>query len=157
LTPQEHNKYLAVSHLVYASLMCLLSLVITGFFIAMFTAAPSGPPAGLIVFMSVFILGIYGLMTAPSFVAGYGLLKSRKWARTASIIGGILAASNFPIGTAVCVYTFWFLFSEPGKALFESKQRYELPPGPPTWAGDFATSQKPRTEYTPPPTPPDWR
>ena len=34
---------------------------------------------------------------------------------------------SFPIGTAVCAYTFWFLFSEPGKSLYD-RPRYALPP-----------------------------
>ena len=156
MTPQEHNRYLAYSHLAYGSLMCLLSIFMTGFMMAMMGGIPNGPPAVFMVFMSLFILGMYGLMTAPSFFAAYGLLKGRKWARTAAIIGGVTAAMNFPIGTAVCVYTFWFLFSEPGKALFEQK-RYALPPGQQSWATSDVSQHQNRTEYTPPPTPPDWR
>jgi hypothetical protein len=138
--------------------MCLLSIFMTGFMMAMMGGIPNGPPAVFMVFMSLFILGMYGLMTAPSFFAAYGLLKGRKWARTAAIIGGVTSAMNFPIGTAVCVYTFWLLFSEPGKAMFD-QGRYALPPGRQTWAtGNVSQHQhQPQTEYTPPPTPPDWR
>jgi hypothetical protein len=155
LTPQEHNKYLAISHLAYGSLMCLMSLLMTGFFIAMLNMGPGGPPAALIFLLSVLILGIYGVMTAPSFVAGYGLLRGRKWARTAAIVSGVTAAMNFPIGTAVCVYTFWLLFSDPGKAIFERPQ-FALPASRQTWANNVSSHQE-RAEYTPPPTPPDWR
>ena len=136
--------------------MCLLSLFMTGFMMTMMAGIPNGPPAVFMVFMSLFILGMYGIMTAPSFVAAYGLLKGRKWARTAAIIGGVTAAMNFPIGTAICVYTFWFLFSEPGKAMFE-QQRFALPPGRETWATGDVSQSKQRAEYAPPPTPPDWR
>jgi hypothetical protein len=158
LTPQEHNRYLAFSHIAYGSMMCLMSIFVTGLFMAMMRLGPDGPPAVFMLFMSLFFLGIYGLMTAPSFVAAYGLLKGRKWARTAAIIGGVTSAMNFPIGTAVCVYTFWFLFSEPGKAMFE-QPRYALPRSRQTWAtGDVSQHQhQHQTEYTPPPTPPDWR
>jgi hypothetical protein len=156
LTPQEHNKYLAFSHIAYGSLMCLMSIFMTGFFIAMTRLGPDGPPAVFMVLMGLFFLGIYGLMTAPSFVAAYGLLKGRKWARMAAIIGGVTSAMNFPIGTAVCVYTFWFLFSEPGKVLFE-EQQYALPPGQQVWTTGDVSQHQHRTEYTPPPTPPDWR
>lgn len=155
LTPQEHSKYLGISHLLYGSLMCLLALLMMGLFAGMLSATPGGPPAGMIVFLCLFIGVLYGLMTAPSFVAGYGLLKQRRWARTASIIGGVTAAMNFPIGTAVCIYTFWFLFSEPGKAIFE-RQKFALPPGRQTWADDVQNRQE-QAEYIPPPTPPDWR
>ena len=106
----------------------------------------------MIAFMWVFMGGFYGLMTLPSLVAGYGLLKRKPWARTAAIIGGVTAAMSFPIGTAVCAYTFWFLFSEPGKLLYD-KQQYTLPlPG-----GLPVSAQQRRDQYLPPPTPPDWR
>ena len=135
--------------------MVLLCLAMIGMFIGVFSTVPDGPPAGLIVFMTLFIGGIYSLMTIPSFVAGYGLLKHRPWARTAAIIGSVTALTNFPIGAAVCAYTFWFLFSEPGKAIFE-KRNYMLPPGRQSWAYDVQNNQA-QTTYTPPPTPPDWR
>ena len=155
MTPEEHNKYVAWSHLAYGGLMVLLCLAMIGMFIGVFSTVPDGPPAGLIVFMTLFIGGIYSLMTIPSFVAGYGLLKHRPWARTAAIIGSVTALTNFPIGAAVCAYTFWFLFSEPGKAIFE-KRNYMLPPGRQSWSYDVQNNQA-QTTYTPPPTPPDWR
>jgi hypothetical protein len=155
LTPEEHNKYVALSHLTYGGLMVLLCLAMIGMFIGVFSTVPDGPPAGLIVFMTLFMGGLYSLMTIPSFVAAYGLLKHRPWARTAAIIGSVTALTNFPIGAAVCAYTFWFLFSEPGKAIFE-KRNYMLPPGRQSWAYD-AQQKQPESVYTPPPTPPDWR
>jgi hypothetical protein len=133
--------------------MALFGLVMAGFFVAML--APGSAPAGVIFFMTLFMLFIFGLTVIPSLLAGYGLLKGRSWARIAAIIGAVTAASNFPFGTAVCVYTFWFLFSEPGKAIFE-KQNYMLPPGRQSWAYDVQNSRA-ETTYTPPPTPPDWR
>src|SRR5678816_2047601 len=94
---------------------------------------PGGPPIGMIIFLCVFIGLLYGMMTIPSFVAGYALLKKKRWAKTAAIIGGVTAAMNFPIGTAVCIYTFWLLFSEQGKTLFDEAS-YMLPPSRQTWA-----------------------
>jgi len=132
-------------------LLCLGMLVFIGFF----SSVPGGPPLGAMLFLTIFVGGIYSLMTIPSFVAAYGLLKHRSWARTAAIIGSVFALSNFPIGAAVCAYTFWFLFSEPGKAIFE-KRNYMLPPSRQSWAYDVQNNQA-QTTYTPPPTPPDWR
>ena len=155
LTPEEHNKYVAWSHLIYSGFMVLICIAVMGLFIGTLSIGPGGPPAGLIIFISLFMGAIYGLMIIPSLVAGYGLLKQRSWARTAAIIGAVTAAMNFPLGTAACVYTFWFLFSEPGKAIFE-KRNYMLPPGRQSWAYDLESNQAQPT-YTPPPTPPDWR
>jgi hypothetical protein len=132
-------------------LLCLAMLLFIGFF----SSVPGGPPLAAMLFLSIFVGGIYSLMTIPSFVAGYGLLKHRPWARTAAIIGSVVALSNFPIGAAVSAYTFWFLFSEPGKAIFE-KRNYMLPPARQAWGYD-AQHKQAETAYTPPPTPPDWR
>ena len=121
----------------------------------MVASSPGGPPAAVMVFMSLFVMVMFGVMILPCLIAGYGLLKGKKWARTAAIIGAVTAASNFPFGTAVCVYTFWFLFSDPGKAIFE-RQNFRLPPTQQEWANEVPNRQQ-QGQYAPPPTPPDWR
>jgi len=158
LTPEQHNKYLGISHLVYGSLFLLLMLGMMVFMSVMFAAMPSGPngpPAFFFAFIWLFFGLIYGAMTIPSLIAGYGLLKRKKWAKTAAIIAGVLSGMSFPMGTAVCVYTFWFLFSEPGKILYD-KPAYALPPARQEWTPEGARAQK-ETQYVPPPTPPNWR
>jgi hypothetical protein len=103
----------------------------------------------------MFFAVIYGAMTIPSILAGFGLLRRRKWAKTASIVAGVLSGMSFPLGTAVCIYTFWFLFSEPGKTLYD-RPVYGLPPPPPRWGAGGSTGQR-EAQYIPPAKPPDWR
>jgi len=113
------------------------------------------PPTPFIVIMFLFI-GFFSLvMTVPSVVAGYALLKQRRWAKVAGIVAGVTAATSFPIGTAVAVYTFWFLFSDVGKQLYGGSKP-ELPPLPPKdWQPGHQDSPQQRTlSYT---EPPDWR
>jgi hypothetical protein len=136
-------------------LMILFMLTFMTFMFSL-TPGPGGPPAGVMVFMWIFMGGFYGLMTLPSLVAGYGLLKRKPWARTAAIVGGVTAAMSFPIGTAVCAYTFWFLFSEPGKLLYDRPQ-YALPPLPGGLPITARQQQQHDNQYLPPPTPADWR
>jgi len=161
LTPEQHNKYLAYSNIAYGALFSLMALMMI-FFIWVTTAfQPNGPPVGILIFMSVFMLGMFGAMTLPSFIAAWALLKRKKWARTASIVAGVMAASNFPVGTAVCVYTFWFLFSDPGKVWFDqNNNNYALPPGQQTWANQnwqYDAQRQRDNQYQPPSPPPDWR
>jgi hypothetical protein len=158
LTPEEHNKYLGWSHIVYGSMFLGFMLLMVGFMFAVGGLAatdPNGPPAFMFGLMGLFFAVVYGAMTIPSFIAGYGLLKRKSWAKTAAIIGGVLAAMSFPVGTAVCVYTFWFLFSDPGKFLYD-KTSYALPPGRQAWA-NVTVNQPREQQYAPPQTPPDWR
>src|SRR5512132_3591542 len=45
----------------------------------------------------------------PGLLAGYGLLTRKSWARILAIVVGILSLLNFPIGTAIGIYTLWVL------------------------------------------------
>ena len=66
---------------------------------------------------AMWVLGLVGttvglLMVAlgvPGLLAGYGLLKRRSWARVLAIVVGIISLVNFPIGTAIGIYTLWVL------------------------------------------------
>lgn len=160
MTPEEHNKYLGIAHLIHGGLFLLMVFGILGMMSAMFFFSPSGPgnqppPAAFIGLMWVFMGAFYGLMLLPSFIAGYALLKRKRWAKIAAIIGGVTAAMSFPIGTAVCAYTFWFLFSEPGKILYD-RPLAALPPQSANWQPAASHSQR-EPQYVPPTTPPDWR
>ena len=94
----------------------------------------------------------------PSFIAGYAMLKRKSWAKVAGIISSCLCALSFPVGTALCVYTFWFLFSE-------SENFYRAQDAA-AWRGSLrdantfdwqtrSASAARRNDYVPPP--PDWR
>jgi hypothetical protein len=162
LTPEQHNKYLAWSHIAYGGIFFLLLALFLIFFGVVFIAGlmadPSAPPIIFFILIWIFIAAIYGAMTVPSLIAGYGLLKRKKWAKTWSIISAVIAGMNFPFGTAVTVYTFWFLFSNEGKYLFD-QNNYALPPVQP-WANESWNREANRQlegQYHPPPPPPDWR
>jgi len=165
LTPEQHNKYLAWSHIAYAGFFALIFAIVMVFFgigilgALLSSPGPNGPPAVFLVIMSLFMMVMFALFTLPSFVAGYGLLKRKKWAKVWAIIAAVLAGGQFPMGTAVTVYTFWFLFSEPGKQMWD-RNNYALPPGTQTWANqqwDYEAQRQREGQYTPPPPPPDWR
>ncbi len=60
------------------------------------------------------ILGIVGVTSAmffallalPGLAAGYGLIKRSPWARYLALIIGFLNLANFPVGSAIGIYTF---------------------------------------------------
>jgi hypothetical protein len=166
-TPEEHNKYLAYAHLAYGALHLLMMgvMVIFSYLIFMLLAAgdtkgemPVGFIAAILIVSFLFQL----LFTVPSLVAGFGLLKKRRWAKGASIVAGVLSAMSFPIGTAVCVYTFWFLMGESGKDFYDrqlaetgSRSDYFLHERRDT---NTAGSRRERKqEYVPPKEMPNWR
>jgi hypothetical protein len=153
VTPQQHNKYLAWSHLAYGGLTALFGLLFAVMFGAMMATipmAPAGngpppPPPAFFAIFAIFFGLIYVAFAVPSFIAGYALLKQKRWAKTGSIVAGVISAMFFPIGTAVCVYTVWFLMSEPGKLLYDTPTAL---PGSTSY-GDLHQGSSV--------TPPDWR
>ena len=163
MTPQEHNKYVGIAHLIYAGfhvLIMLASFVFMGFIFAnIFGQARNvgnpTPPAFMgVIFVLVAAINI--LTTIPSVVAGYAFLKRKSWAKIAGIVGGVVAALSFPVGTAVAVYTFWFLFSEPGRLLYDKSPGAIPPPPLQEWHGS-ALHQTRQSDSDVPVSPPDWR
>jgi hypothetical protein len=168
MTPEEHNKTLSTLHFVYGGLQVLMVLVMVGFllfFAGLISNAPGGDGSE-----AVFIIGIMAVavffslvFTIPSFVAGYGLSKRRHWAKLWGIIAGVVAGMSFPLGTALCVYSIWFLLGGCGREIYEESQTqprrkrrealYGAPP-PAGWAAPYASRER---EYAPPSEPPDWR
>ena len=169
MKPEEHNRTLGLLHIVYGSLQSLLMLGMILFFLIVvpLTRNPSrggAVPVAFFAMIMALIVFFQALFTIPSFVAGYGLLKQKNWAKTAGIIAGVLAAISFPHGTALCVYTMWFLFGENGKALYD-RTAYRTPPMPDAlhaasaqseWSSHTAARERERG-YVPPKQPPDWR
>ena len=154
MTPEQHNKYLSWAHFVHAGISSLLMVVMIAIFTTVMAVDPNAPPLFFFIFMGFFMTLMFGTMIVPSIVAGYGLKKRKRWARTASIIAGVTASMSAPLGIAVCIYTFWFLFSEPGRLLYDNT-RYALPPRNEAWRIPSREFQE--NQYVPPATPPDWR
>lgn len=158
MTPDQHNKYLGMAHCAYAGLHALMCIFFGVMMFVMFSTMPSSPrneppPPGLFVIMSIFILVFSIGWVVPSMIAGYALLKRKKWAKTASIVAAIPAAAQLPVGTAVAVYTFWFVFGEVGRSIYEPRPTPSLPNPRP----DSVYVGQEKQEEFPPLAPPDWR
>lgn len=173
MTTEDHNRTLGILHLVYGGLHALVILGFATFFIAIMagmsrSGSRDAPEAAMFMMIFWLVFALFWLLfTIPSFVAGYGMLKKKSWAKVWSMIAGGIAGLSFPFGTALSVYTFWFLFSGGGKELYEgaaAPPRYGMnqqgslygAPQPSGW--NAQQQQRPREyTYTPPPMPPDWR
>ncbi|HEX3558614.1 MAG TPA: hypothetical protein VHU19_05395 [Pyrinomonadaceae bacterium] len=165
MTPQDHNKVIGIMHLIWGGFNALTLLILIPFFLLFAGVIGSDPhaPPELSVFFGFFgvlVLLLAALFGIPPIVAGYGMLKRRSWARLAGIISACFTALSFPFGTALCVYTFWFLFSE-------GENFYRVPDAA-AWRGSLRdadafdweaqrAADARQKDYTPPPQPPDWR
>lgn len=65
-------------------------------------------------------IGVFLLATAVAgFLAGWGLLNYRPWARMLTLILGVISLIHFPFGTALGIYTLWVLLPA------ESEREYQ--------------------------------
>jgi hypothetical protein len=173
MTPTDHNKIIGIMHLIFGGffmLVALMLLLFFGFLASMISAAaandPNAPPAAFFWALFGAITFIYFLLSVPSLLAGYAMLKRKSWARVAGLVASIVASIlGFPFGTALCVYSLWFLFGETGKA-FERDlaaaqpwQHGSLNQGQPYggYAQTFGHERGRQPDYRPPTQPPDWR
>jgi len=159
MTPEQHNKYLGFAHLAYAVLHSLMGAFIGIMMVVMFSTLPPSqpgnpPPPAFFVAMAAFMVVFTLVWCIPSMIAAYALLKRKKWAKTASIVAGVFAATQIPVGTAVGIYSFWFAFGEPGRLLYGQGAK-SLPAS--TLADRTRLNQEKPHEYAPPAAPPDWR
>ena len=92
--------------------------------LGVFAAADSGdaiamPILGLVGTVSLLF---FAALALPGLLAGYGLLKRKKWGQILGIVVGILSLLNFPIGTAIGAYTLFVLFQDSATSYFDEQQ-----------------------------------
>lgn len=49
------------------------------------------------------------LFSLPGIIGGWGIMRHKFWAKIVLLIVALLDLLNFPLGTALAVYTFWVL------------------------------------------------
>jgi hypothetical protein len=167
MTPQDHNKVIGIMHLIWGGFNGLMMIILVPFFLlfaGIIGSDPHAPPEMKAVFgfMGVFFVVLAVLFGIPPVLAGYAMLKRKSWAKVAGIVSSCLCALSFPFGTALCVYTLWFLFGE-GEHFHRAATTNETWRTPLRDANTFdwqaqraADASRPR-DYVPPPQPPDWR
>lgn len=74
--------------------------------------------AGVLVVIGTVVAGLLVILCLPGIIGGIGLLYRKQWARILIIVVGAINLLEFPIGTALGVYTFWVLLNEQTAPLF---------------------------------------
>jgi hypothetical protein len=170
MTPQDHNKVIGIMHLIYGGFNALVMVIFVPFFFAIGGIAAADPHAPAAVtamfgFFGILMLFLALLFGLPPILAGYAMLKGKSWARVAGIVAACVEALSFPFGTALCVYSLWFLFGQ-GEQFHRgggsgSSQNFRAPlrdSGTYDWQTQRTQQEsRPPHEYVPPPQPPDWR
>lgn len=85
------------------------------------------PKANLILNIIANAVAIFFTVLAiPGIIGGVGLLKRKEWARILVLILSVLNLFNFPVGTAVGVYSIWALVQPEAIAEFNKPKEGEL-------------------------------
>jgi hypothetical protein len=112
-----HQRAVGVLHLVHGVLVAFVLLMLCLFFGALLSMASLD--TSLMRFFGSFgalIFAPFLLLALGQMVAAIFLLQGSRAARPWIIVFGVLGLFNFPIGTAIGIYTLWALLREQGDA-----------------------------------------
>ena len=98
-----------------AAVITFIACFVGGIFSGTLLETLITPIVGLVVGFFLFLFSL------PSLAAGMGLLEGKSWARVLAMVLGVFAFFDFPIGTALCVYTFWTLWGREADYHFEGR------------------------------------
>jgi len=94
-----------ISHALFLAIGAFVFVLLIG--IAPATGDPE--PMWILSLVGTSVGLLMAALGLPGLFAGYGLLKRKPWARVLAIVVGILSLLNFPLGTAIGIYTLWVL------------------------------------------------
>ena len=92
--------------------------------LGVFAAADSGDAVALPILGLVGTVGMvfFAVLALPGLLAGYGLLKRKKWGQILGIVVGALSLFNIPVGMAIGAYTLFVLFQNSANDFFDGQQ-----------------------------------
>ena len=128
----DHAKILGIGFLIFGLINTLVLILIAVFmvlglggmlFFAREAEALFGAALGIFGLI-VMLLMFFVLMALPHLLAGYTFLKRKKSSKIFGIIASVFSFMTFPLGTALAIYCFWFIFGEAGNKFYNSKKMY---------------------------------
>ncbi len=120
---QQHITILGWLYIIFGALGVMIGLLILlGAGIAGAVAGAEGAAgAGLLAGGIGFVIAAFvAVMSLPSVIAGWGLLKGKSWSRMLAIILGAMSLLSIPIGTLLGVYTLWSLTKPESQSLLRN-------------------------------------
>jgi hypothetical protein len=127
---EEHNRLVGWLQIGYGAVFLLM---LTGFFLLFGSVWISDPgPRGpqddsFFAVMMTTVFAVNMLFAMPSFVAGFGLLNRKRWAKNWGLIASVICGMSSPLGLPLCIYTIWFLTGDLGKELYpKSETRFAV-------------------------------
>lgn len=119
---EKHRQALGILYVVFSALMAFAGIAVFAAFVlgALSVNDPDSPVVlGLGGALAAFLL----LLSLPGFIGGIGLLRRRPWAKVVTFVVAMLSLANFPLGTALGLYTVWFWVQPNAERLFHFRGR----------------------------------
>lgn len=114
MTPHDHNKTLGIIYGLLGGLLVLLAAVELVRIVTLNKELNHIRSDSAL--LTLIIAGL--ILTVLLIATSYGIFKRRSWARVCSLILVGLFIWLVPLGTALAIYTWWFMHSKGGKQLY---------------------------------------
>lgn len=114
MTPRDHNKTLGIIYGFMGSLLTvalLVELVRVTIIEKELERIRSSTELQVLIVVGLLLI-VFLLLIA------YGLLRRRPWARMLALVPTAIFVWLFPLGTALAIYSWWFLHSKGGKQIY---------------------------------------
>jgi len=104
-----HVTILGWLHIAGSTLFLVLGLIGFAFLAGIGFLSRDPEAAAILPFIALIGSILFTVLGLPGILAGIGLLRRKTWGRVLALIVGFFNLFNVPIGTALCVYTFYVL------------------------------------------------
>lgn len=121
---ESHVKAVGIIHIAFSALGIIFAVAL--FTILNFVASlPDLEEEAVRVLQAVGMLipWFFIICSLPGIAGGIGLLKYQAWARILILILSFLGLLNFPVGTAVGIYSIWVLFDKRTEKIFATSSK----------------------------------
>ncbi|MFZ5519101.1 MAG: hypothetical protein ACOY90_20885 [Candidatus Zhuqueibacterota bacterium] len=120
---QKHITFLGALHIG----LSILGLLIAAFIFSLLTTIgfiSQDETALLVLSIIGLVIASFLVLTAiPGIIGGIGLLKRKSWARILILIVAAIDLLDFPLGTALSVYSFWVLLQDESAKIFSAENQ----------------------------------
>ena len=117
---QQHLTILGWLYIALGGLGILAAVIILVVMGGVGLASGDAGAAAIMGVIGVFVAIFAAVMSLPSLIGGWGLLKGKSWSRMLVIVLGCLQLLGFPVGTAIGVYTLWALTQPEAQTLLRN-------------------------------------
>lgn len=117
MMPQDHSKALGIAYGLL-TLPFVLIILASPLIISSNVDEYPSPKRNSQMLITMGVLCFVLLIILLLLFTAYGLIKGKSSARTTALIISGLTVWFFPLGTALAIYSWWFLHSEDGKHMY---------------------------------------